>query len=137
MRRCCNRLRWLRPLRNPPIPRGYFFALKFCIAAAVCSTAAGGAYENYENYEIYEICCWGAVCAASPNGNSAPEPNQTAASKPTGYHKTCRGVARQGEDGRTHLCQTGQTSQTSQTKASRPRRLHPPVAIKLPRITLR
>ena len=32
---------------------------------------------------------------------------------------TCRGVARQGEDGRPHLCQTGQTSQTGQTQASR------------------
>ena len=35
-----------------------------------------------------------------PRGNSSPEPYHTAASKPSGYNMTCRGVARQGEDGR-------------------------------------
>ena len=58
------------------------------MAAAVFSAAAGGAYENYENYENYEICCWGAVCAALPSGNFAPEPKNTAAGKPTGYYMT-------------------------------------------------
>ena len=38
-----------------------------------------------------------------PNGKSSPESFPTAASKPTGYHMTCHGVARQGEDGRTLL----------------------------------
>ena len=31
-----------------------------------------------------------------PCGNFSPEPNQTAASKPTGYNKTCHGVAPKG-----------------------------------------
>ena len=38
-----------------------------------------------------------------PNGKSSPESFHTAASKPTGYTEACHGVARQGEDGRTHL----------------------------------
>ena len=35
-----------------------------------------------------------------PGGFASPEPPCTAASKPSGYNMTCRGVARQGEDGR-------------------------------------
>ena len=35
-----------------------------------------------------------------PGGFASPEPPRTAASKPSGYNMTCRGVARQGEDGR-------------------------------------
>ena len=46
-----------------------------------------------------------------------PEPNQTAASKPSGYHMTCRGVARQGEDGRTHLVR--QVRQVRQVRLKR------------------
>ena len=49
---------------------------------------------------------------AYPIGNFSPEPNQTAASKPSGYHMTCHGVARQGEDGRPYLVrQVGQVRQ--------------------------
>ena len=44
-----------------------------------------------------------AVITAYPCGTSSPEPFHTAASKPTGYHMACHGVARQGEDGRTHF----------------------------------
>jgi len=81
-----------------------------------------GAYESYESYESYE----GAPMSNNhPDGNSSPEPNHTAACKPTGYivaHPSC---------------QTGQTGQTGQTQASRPRNTHTAVAIKLPCIPLR
>ena len=98
------------------------------MAAAVCSTTAGGAYENYENYENYEICCWGAVCVAVPCGKSM-RPSQTTLrqSKPSGYNMTCRGVARQGEDGRPHH---HLINLISLMQASHPRSTHTPVAIK-------
>ena len=106
------------------------------MAAAVCSTAAGGAYENYENYENYEICCWGAVCAALPSGNSAScitqwslfRPSQTRQrqSKPTGYNET-----------HPYIWLIWLIRLIRLMQASRPRRLHTPVAIKLPSITLR
>ena len=58
------------------------------MAAAVCCAAAGGADCEYCEYCEYYVFIWGAVCAALPNGNSAPEPKQTAASNPSGYTVT-------------------------------------------------
>ena len=68
-----------------------------------------------------------------PRGNSSPEPSHTVASKPSGY--TCRGVVRQGEDGRPLLGQTSQTGQTNLMQASRHSNTHTAVAIKLPSTT--
>ena len=53
-----------------------------------------------------------------PCGNFSPEPNHTAAGKPSGDHMT------------PSFCQTSQTGQTSQTQASRQRRQHTADAIK-------
>ena len=71
----------------------------------------------------------------NPAVTLAPEPNQTAVSKPTGYHMTCHGVARQGEDGRPHHHCIGLISLISLMQASRPRNTHTAVAIKLPSLT--
>ena len=114
--------------------RGDFLHSKFCMTAAVCRVAAGGADCEYCEYCEYCVLFGAPYALPHPAVTHCPEPGRTAASKTTGYNMTCRGVARQGEDGRPHLCQTGQTSQT---EASRQRRLHTPVAIKLPGITLR
>ena len=61
-----------------------------------------------------------------------PEPPHTAASKPSGYNMTCRGVARQGEDGRPHHHLISLISLISLMQASHHRRQHTAVAIKLP-----
>ena len=61
-----------------------------------------------------------------------PEPNHRAASKPSGYNMTCRGVARQGEDGRPHTPLINLINLIILMQASRPRRLHTPAVIKLP-----
>ena len=53
--------------------------------------------------------------------------------KPSGYTEACHGVARQGEDGRTHLAQTSQTGLTGLTgltQAPRSRAPQTAVAIK-------
>ena len=67
---------------------------------------------------------------AYPCGNLSPEPNHTATGKPTGYHMTCHGVARQGEDGRTHHHFISLISLIRLLQASRPRKQHTAVTIK-------
>jgi len=64
---------------------------------------------------------------------SSPRAKPQRHHKPSGYTEACRGVARQGEDGRTHLAQTSQTGLTGLTgltQAPRSRAPQTAVAIK-------
>ncbi len=64
--------------------------------------------------------------------NFRPSHSRLRYCKPTGYHMTCHGVARQGEDGRTHHHFISLISLISLMQASRPRCPHTPAVIKLP-----
>ncbi len=72
-----------------------------------------------------------------PGGFASPEPPRTAASNPSGYNMTCRGVARQGEDGRPYTLLIILIILMILMQASRQRRQHTPAVIKLLSITLR
>ena len=89
-------------------------------------------YRSYRSYKSYASAtppppanrrCHQAS-KAYPCGKSSPEPYQTAASKPTGYPLACRGVARQGEDGRTNLSDRSDWSDWSDTSATPPPPAH-------------
>ena len=66
----------------------------------------------------------------TPSVNLHPSPTTQRHRKPSGYHMACRGVARQGEDGRTHHHFISLISLISLMQASRPRNTHTAAAIK-------
>ena len=109
-------------IKQPCIPLRQLFAR----AKPICGRQTLGVYRDapiylaYPAYPAYSAYASVTPCAtripplpsscpAYPICYSSPEPNQTAAGKPSGYHMTCHGVARQGEDGRPYLVrQVGQ-----------------------------
>ena len=83
-------------------------------------------YKSYKSYAsatpthpAYHRCHH--VARHTPAVNLPPSHARQRHRKPPGYHMTCHGVARQGEDGRPHHCLIGLISLISLMQASRHR----------------